>query len=174
MVAGVGGFLARDGQAIGSGSGGLDFDLLDVVDRIVSRRGGEGGAGEVQDVRVVDQGSARGGEAQVEVVAEGGQGVVETGDLRGAGVGPAEGGAEWGGGVVGEGVGAGRARGGDGVLYQDAGARCRVVRDDQVVNVIEAISNAANTGKIGDGKIFVSAVENVVRIRTGEQGDAAL
>jgi len=49
-----------------------------------------------------------------------------------------------------------------------------VVRDDQEEAVIEAISTAANTGKIGDGKIFVSHVENAIRIRTGEQGDAAL
>ena len=49
-----------------------------------------------------------------------------------------------------------------------------VVRDDQVDPVIECIISAANTGKIGDGKIFVYSVENVVRIRTGEQGDAAL
>jgi nitrogen regulatory protein PII len=48
------------------------------------------------------------------------------------------------------------------------------VRDDQVEAVIDAISGAANTGKIGDGKIFVSSVENVIRIRTGEQGNAAL
>jgi len=40
--------------------------------------------------------------------------------------------------------------------------------------VIEAIRGAANTGKIGDGKIFVSTVENVVRIRTGETGAEAL
>ena len=40
--------------------------------------------------------------------------------------------------------------------------------------VIEAIRNAANTGKIGDGKIFVSTVEEVVRIRTGETGAEAL
>jgi nitrogen regulatory protein PII len=49
-----------------------------------------------------------------------------------------------------------------------------VVRDEQVEPVIDRIISAANTGKIGDGKIFVSTVENVVRIRTGEQGDAAL
>jgi nitrogen regulatory protein PII len=47
-------------------------------------------------------------------------------------------------------------------------------RADQVEAVIDAISGAANTGKIGDGKIFVSDVENVIRIRTGEQGNAAL
>ncbi len=47
--------------------------------------------------------------------------------------------------------------------------------DDAVVDrVIEAIENAARTGKIGDGKIFVSALEQVVRIRTGETGKDAL
>ena len=49
-----------------------------------------------------------------------------------------------------------------------------VVRDDQADNCIEAITNAARTGKIGDGKIFVSTVERVVRIRTGEEGDEAI
>ena len=48
------------------------------------------------------------------------------------------------------------------------------VDDDQVDAVIDAVIEAAKTGKIGDGKIFVSSVENVIRIRTGEQGDAAL
>ncbi|MGF1548457.1 MAG: P-II family nitrogen regulator [Thiotrichales bacterium] len=48
------------------------------------------------------------------------------------------------------------------------------VSDDQVDKVIEAITKAARTGKIGDGKIFVSAMEQVIRIRTGEAGDAAL
>ncbi|MEF8792146.1 P-II family nitrogen regulator [Thiohalorhabdus sp.] len=48
-----------------------------------------------------------------------------------------------------------------------------VVPEDQVQAVAEAISNAAHTGKIGDGKIFVSPVEQVIRIRTGEtDGDA--
>ncbi len=47
------------------------------------------------------------------------------------------------------------------------------VVDDQVERVIEAITNAANTGKIGDGKIFVAPLEQVIRIRTGEMdGDA--
>ena len=47
--------------------------------------------------------------------------------------------------------------------------------DDSIVDrVIEAIEAAARTGKIGDGKIFVSALEQVVRIRTGETGQAAL
>ena len=47
--------------------------------------------------------------------------------------------------------------------------------DDQVVErVIEAVEAAARTGKIGDGKIFVSALEQVVRIRTGETGKDAL
>ena len=49
-----------------------------------------------------------------------------------------------------------------------------VVKDDLVDQVIEAISKAANTGKIGDGKIFVMGVEQAVRIRTGEAGDEAL
>jgi nitrogen regulatory protein P-II 2 len=47
--------------------------------------------------------------------------------------------------------------------------------DDAIVDrVIEAIENAARTGKIGDGKVFVSALEQVVRIRTGETGQDAL
>jgi len=49
-----------------------------------------------------------------------------------------------------------------------------VVTDDQVDPCIESITNAARTGKIGDGKIFVSNVEQVIRIRTGEQGDEAI
>ncbi len=46
--------------------------------------------------------------------------------------------------------------------------------DDQVEDVISSISEAAGTGKIGDGKIFVSTLEQVIRIRTGETGDEAL
>lgn len=49
-----------------------------------------------------------------------------------------------------------------------------VISDEQVDASIEAITNAAHTGKIGDGKIFVSQVERVIRIRTGEEGDAAI
>ena len=49
-----------------------------------------------------------------------------------------------------------------------------VVLEDQVDPVVDAISNAANTGKIGDGKIFVSPVERAVRIRTGETDEDAL
>jgi nitrogen regulatory protein PII len=49
-----------------------------------------------------------------------------------------------------------------------------VVSDEQVEEIVEVIKTAAGTGKIGDGKIFVSAVEQAVRIRTGETGDAAL
>ncbi len=45
---------------------------------------------------------------------------------------------------------------------------------DRVDQVVEAISNAANTGKIGDGKIFITNLENVIRIRTGETGPTAL
>ncbi|HNL92354.1 MAG: P-II family nitrogen regulator [Cellvibrionales bacterium] len=48
------------------------------------------------------------------------------------------------------------------------------VADEQVDAVIEAVSHAANTGKIGDGKIFVTALEQVIRIRTGETGNAAV
>ena len=46
--------------------------------------------------------------------------------------------------------------------------------DDQVDQVIEAISKAANTGKIGDGKIFVVTLAQAIRIRTGESGNEAL
>ena len=46
--------------------------------------------------------------------------------------------------------------------------------DDLVSNAIDAISKAAKTGKIGDGKIFVTPVEDVIRIRTDEHGDAAI
>ena len=49
-----------------------------------------------------------------------------------------------------------------------------VVADDMVEAAMEAIIKAAHTGKIGDGKIFVSSVEQVVRIRTGETGEAAV
>ena len=48
------------------------------------------------------------------------------------------------------------------------------VSEALVDQVIEAIEGAARTGKIGDGKIFVTAVEQVVRIRTGETGESAL
>ncbi|MDG2175103.1 MAG: P-II family nitrogen regulator [Gammaproteobacteria bacterium] len=49
-----------------------------------------------------------------------------------------------------------------------------VVNDSALEQTIEAISKAANTGKIGDGKIFVSAIEQSIRIRTGETGDDAI
>ena len=48
------------------------------------------------------------------------------------------------------------------------------VEDSGVDQTIEAIINTANTGKIGDGKIFVTAIEQAIRIRTGETGDEAL
>lgn len=48
------------------------------------------------------------------------------------------------------------------------------VKDDILEQVIEGISKSANTNKIGDGKIFVTALEQVVRIRTGETGPEAL
>jgi nitrogen regulatory protein P-II 1 len=49
-----------------------------------------------------------------------------------------------------------------------------VVSDDRVEAALEAITKAARTGKIGDGKIFVTAVEQVIRIRTGETDNAAV
>jgi len=49
-----------------------------------------------------------------------------------------------------------------------------VISTAKLDECIEAITNAARTGKIGDGKIFVSSVEQVVRIRTGEQGEEAI
>ena len=48
------------------------------------------------------------------------------------------------------------------------------IDDDLVDQAIEAITTSANTGKIGDGKIFITELEQVVRIRTGESGPAAL
>jgi nitrogen regulatory protein P-II 1 len=49
-----------------------------------------------------------------------------------------------------------------------------VVRDELVDQVIDAISTATRTGKVGDGKIFVIDIEEAVRLRTGERGDNAL
>jgi nitrogen regulatory protein P-II 1 len=49
-----------------------------------------------------------------------------------------------------------------------------VVSDDQLEGALEAIQTAARTGRIGDGKIFVSEVTDVIRIRTGEAGAAAV
>ena len=49
-----------------------------------------------------------------------------------------------------------------------------VVTDEVVDEAVEAILQAANTGKIGDGKIFVIPVEEAIRIRTGERGDGAI
>lgn len=49
-----------------------------------------------------------------------------------------------------------------------------VLSDDMIDDAIQAIINAAKTDKIGDGKIFVSPVEQAIRIRTGEDGDDAL
>ena len=48
------------------------------------------------------------------------------------------------------------------------------VSDDQLERVVEAIQSAANSGKIGDGKIFVYELERVVRIRTGEENETAV
>ncbi len=49
-----------------------------------------------------------------------------------------------------------------------------VIKSEQVQACIDAITNAARTGKIGDGKIFVTPVEQVIRIRTGETDEAAI
>jgi nitrogen regulatory protein P-II 1 len=49
-----------------------------------------------------------------------------------------------------------------------------LVTDDKVRDTVEAIVEAARTGKIGDGKIFVTALEDVIRIRTGERGAGAV
>jgi nitrogen regulatory protein PII len=49
-----------------------------------------------------------------------------------------------------------------------------VLVDDMVAKALEAIERAAKTGRIGDGKIFVTSVDEVVRIRTGERGEPAL
>ncbi|MBB6092768.1 nitrogen regulatory protein P-II 2 [Povalibacter uvarum] len=55
--------------------------------------------------------------------------------------------------------------------------KCKIevaVDDDQLDRVVEAIAQVAHTGRIGDGKIFVTALPNVVRIRTGETGSRAI
>ena len=49
-----------------------------------------------------------------------------------------------------------------------------VVRDDQAASVVQAITRKAQTGKIGDGKIFVSDLNDVIRIRTEEHGESAI
>lgn len=49
-----------------------------------------------------------------------------------------------------------------------------VVEDGDAAKIVDAIVRAASTGKIGDGKVFVSAIEDAVRIRTGERGDDAI
>ena len=49
-----------------------------------------------------------------------------------------------------------------------------IVKDDIVHDVVEAITAVARTGRIGDGKIFVTPVEEAIRIRTGERGEDAL
>lgn len=49
-----------------------------------------------------------------------------------------------------------------------------VVKDEDLTRTVDAIRNAAQTGRIGDGKIFVSTIEDVIRIRTGESGEDAI
>ena len=59
------------------------------------------------------------------------------------------------------------------VVMEDAAIEV-AIDDGLLEQAIEAITKSANTGKVGDGKIFVSALEEVVRIRTGESGSEAL
>ncbi|NIP32261.1 MAG: P-II family nitrogen regulator [Candidatus Dadabacteria bacterium] len=49
-----------------------------------------------------------------------------------------------------------------------------VIADDMVVKVVDAVTESAKTGKIGDGKIFIFPMEEVIRIRTGERGEDAI
>ncbi len=49
-----------------------------------------------------------------------------------------------------------------------------VLAEEQIESCVEAITKAAHTGRIGDGKIFVTPIEQVIRIRTGEEGEAAV
>src|SRR5258706_4186950 len=49
-----------------------------------------------------------------------------------------------------------------------------LVRDDQAAETVKAIETAAKTGKFGDGKIFITHVEEIIRIRTGDRGEQAL
>jgi nitrogen regulatory protein P-II 1 len=49
-----------------------------------------------------------------------------------------------------------------------------IIEDEMVEKALEAIRASAHTGRIGDGKIFVSSIEDAIRIRTGERGDAAV
>jgi len=49
-----------------------------------------------------------------------------------------------------------------------------IVREEQVVEVVDAIEKAAKTGRIGDGKIFVLPIDEIIRIRTGERGSDAI
>jgi nitrogen regulatory protein P-II 1 len=49
-----------------------------------------------------------------------------------------------------------------------------IIEDEMVEKAVEAIRSSAQTGRIGDGKIFVSNIEDAIRIRTGERGDAAV
>ena len=49
-----------------------------------------------------------------------------------------------------------------------------IIEDEMVEKAVEAIRSSAHTGRIGDGKIFVSSIEDAIRIRTGERGDAAV
>jgi nitrogen regulatory protein P-II 2 len=66
-------------------------------------------------------------------------------------------------------------RGAEYVIYFFPKVKIEVaISDENLDAVIEAISSAANTGKVGDGKIFITSLENVIRIRTGETGGEAV
>lgn len=78
------------------------------------------------------------------------------------------------------GWGKGRARDAENVMVEDGHRMAKktkievVVPEELLTEVIEAISRAARTGRPGDGKIFVSHVEDTIKIRTGERGDQAV
>ena len=66
-------------------------------------------------------------------------------------------------------------RGAEYVVYFVPKTRIEVaVSDDRVDQVVDAVLKAAKTGKVGDGKIFITGIDRVVRIRTGETDDSAL
>jgi nitrogen regulatory protein PII len=81
--------------------------------------------------------------------------------------------------VEGRGLGYGRGRmeAGKDDFIGEAAPRARLelaLRDSEVEQALELMLDALRTGRIGDGKIFISTLDQVVRVRTGERGDAAL
>lgn len=66
-------------------------------------------------------------------------------------------------------------RGNEIILNMVPKVKFEIVADDSEVDgIVDVISRTAQTGEVGDGKIFISPVEEVIRIRTGERGDAAI